>query len=124
MKRLLLLLPLLLTACKHQSMAEAQIACDDWKIQGLQITYKCEKKQPWHKDCIPAEERTERVNAAKKSHTSDGIVNMKAAGAAIKEIPQALTSVVDSPRRCVLERDTNQVMGLERGKGVVQRFRY
>ena len=76
------------------------------------------------KDCIPAEEREERINAVKKALTVDGMVDMKAVAAAITEIPQAFTEVVDSPRKCVLERDTQQVMGLERGKGIVQRFRY
>ena len=60
----------------------------------------------------------------KKAKTVDGMVDMKAVVAAIAEIPQAFTEVVDSRRKCVLERDTQQVMGLERGKGIVQRFRY
>ena len=124
MKRLLLFLPLLaLGGCAYQSMAEAQIACDDWRIRGFKITQKC-GKQSWKKDCIPAEEREERINAVKKANTVDGMVDMKAVAAAITEIPQAFTEVVDSPRKCVLERDTQQVMGLERGKGIVQRFRY
>ena len=124
MKRLLLLLPVVaLGGCNYKSMSEAQTACWRWEIEGQQITYKCEKKQPWHKDCISAEERDARVRAAKEANTADGIVDMKAAGALIKEIPQALTSVVISPRRCELERETKQIMGYEQGR-LLRRFRY
>ena len=124
MKRVPFLLPVVaLGGCGYQSMSEAQAACWRWESEGQQVTYKCKKKQPWHEDCIPAEERDARVRAAKEANTADGIVDMKAAGVLIKEIPQALTSVVISPRSCEVERETKQVIGYEWGK-LLRRFRY
>ena len=59
-----------------------------------------------------------------KANTVDDMVDMKAVAAAVTEIAQAFTEVVDSPRKCVLERDTQQVMGMGRGKRIAQHFRY
>ena len=59
-----------------------------------------------------------------KANTVDDMFDMKAVAAAVTEIPQAFTEVVDSPRKCVLERDTQQVMGMGRGKRIAQHFRY
>ena len=72
----------------------------------------------------PRRGKRRKSPCGKKGHTVDGMVDMKAVAAAITEIPQAFTEVVDSPRKCILERDTQQVMGMGRGKRIAQHFRY
>ena len=127
MKRLLLLLPLLvLGGCKYQSMAEARLACEDWSIDGIVVVQECKGARKWEKadNCITKDERDKRIAELRKANTTNGMVDLRAVKEQQKSIPRAFSYSTISPRSCRLERDTNQVMGLERGKGIVRRFRY
>jgi hypothetical protein len=90
------------------------------------VVQECKGTRKWEKadNCITEGERDKRIAELKEANTKDGIVDMRAVGEQKKSIPRAFSYSTISPRSCRLERDTNQVTGLERGKGIVRRFRY
>lgn len=121
MSKFLFFLPVLASGgCTYQSMVEAEFACENWALSAATITRVCRAKQAWKNPCISPEEREARVKAAKRENTRDGMVDMSA----VAKVPLAYEEMVTSPRRCRIEKDTKQVMGVEKGKGIVKRFRY
>ena len=120
MKRLLLLLPLLLvTGCGYGSRLEADEACDEWRAEGKELTWKLQEEEytyGWQRWDPPTQADIDNaLNDFQRELFKSEARDAKAAGYRLRRITGSSTKTSKDARNsryCRHEEETRQFLGM------------